>query len=89
MDTKWLRNSFVYLIILVAIIALVFGVFQPGGSGRDQTLSLSEVVQRLKRGEVKTLEVSDDKVTVQFTTGGVSSLARRSDSSQAGGTMWW
>ena len=32
MDTKWLRNSFVYLIILVAIIALFFTVFQPGST---------------------------------------------------------
>ena len=34
MDTKWLRNSFVYLIILVAIIALFFTVVQQGGARR-------------------------------------------------------
>src|SRR5262245_57499009 len=70
MDKKWLRNSFVYLIILVAIIALVFTVFQPVGGQRDQTLSLTELAQRIKRGEVKNIEVNDDKLTVQFVAGG-------------------
>ena len=27
MDTKWLRNSFVYLIIMVAILAVFFTIF--------------------------------------------------------------
>src|SRR4051794_22514304 len=43
MDTKWLRNSFVYLIILVAIIALFFTVFQPGSMDRDAGIGLNEL----------------------------------------------
>ena len=43
MDTKWLRNSFVYLIILVAIIALFFTVFQPGSMDRDAQIGLNEL----------------------------------------------
>src|SRR5215212_8640468 len=70
MDKKWLRNSFVYLIILVAIIALVFTVFQPVGGARDQALSLTDLAQRIKRGEVKTIEVNDDKLNVVFVAGG-------------------
>src|SRR5712691_9990595 len=70
MDKKWLRNSFVYLIILVAIIALVFTVFQPTGGGRDQPLSLTALATMIKRGEIKSIEVSDDKLSVQLATGG-------------------
>jgi cell division protease FtsH len=70
MDRKWLRNSFVYLIILVAIIALVFTVFQPAGGGRDQPLSLTQVATMVKRGEVKSIEVNEDKLTIQLSSGG-------------------
>ena len=64
MDTKWLRNSFVYLIILVAIIALFFTVFQPGGMDRDNTqISMNELAAAVKRGEVKRIDVAEDKLT--------------------------
>ena len=67
MDTKWLRNSFVYLIILVAIIALFFTVFQPGGMDRDNTqMGLNEVAAAVRRGEVKRIDVADDKLTVEI-----------------------
>ena len=57
MDKKWLRNSFVYLIILVAIIALVFTVFQPQSGRGDQTMTLSQLAASIKRGEVKSIKV--------------------------------
>jgi cell division protease FtsH len=66
MDTKWLRNSFVYLIILVAIIALFFTVFQPGGIDRDTQIGLNEVAAAVKRGEVKRIDVAEDKLTVEI-----------------------
>jgi cell division protease FtsH len=67
MDTKWLRNSFVYLIILVAIIALFFTVFQPGGMDRDSTqISMNELAAAVKRGEVKRIDVAEHKLTVDI-----------------------
>ena len=66
MDTKWLRNSFVYLIILVAIIALFFTVFQPGGMDRDTQIGLNELAAAVKRGEVKRIDVAEDKLTVEI-----------------------
>ncbi|MFN0071690.1 MAG: ATP-dependent zinc metalloprotease FtsH [Chloroflexota bacterium] len=65
MDTKWLRNSFVYLIILVAIIALFFTVFQPTGE-RDNQISLNELAAAVKRGEVRRIDVSEDKLTIEI-----------------------
>src|SRR3954464_800031 len=66
MDTKWLRNSFVYLIILVAIIALFFTVFQPGSMDRDAQIGLNELAAAVKRGEVKRIDVAEDKMTVEI-----------------------
>ena len=49
MDTKWLRNSFVYLIILVAIIALFFTVVQQGGTPDVKPIALNDLAQRIQR----------------------------------------
>ena len=47
MDAKWLRNSFVYLIILVAVMAILFSLFQ--STGKDQTIPISEAMQIVGR----------------------------------------
>ncbi|MDQ6673291.1 MAG: ATP-dependent zinc metalloprotease FtsH [Chloroflexota bacterium] len=70
MDTKWLRNSFVYLIILVAIIALFFTVVQQGGAPDVKPVALNDLAQRIKRGEIKSLEVTDDRVVAVASTPG-------------------
>src|SRR5919202_6633031 len=62
MDTKWLRNSFVYLIILVAIIALFFTVVQQGGTTDVKPIALNDLAQRIKQGQIKSIEVTDDRV---------------------------
>src|SRR5262249_19699097 len=72
MDTKWLRNSFVYLIILVAIIALFFTVVQQGGTPDVKPIALNDLAQRISRGEIKSLEVTDDRVVAVATAPGGS-----------------
>src|SRR4029450_3205307 len=70
MDTKWLRNSFVYLIILVAIIALFFTVVQQGGTPDVRPIALNDLAQRIKRNEIKSIEVTDDRVVAVASTPG-------------------
>src|SRR3954447_5552505 len=70
MDTKWLRNSFVYVIILVAIIALFFTVVQQGGNTELKPIALNELAQRIKQGQIKSIEVTDDRVVAQASTPG-------------------
>src|SRR5579859_7050679 len=70
MDTKWLRNSFVYLIILVAIIALFFTVVQQGGAPDVKPIALNDLAQRIKRNEIKSLEITDDRVVAVASTPG-------------------
>src|SRR5713226_728605 len=43
MDTKWLRNSFVYLIIMVAILAVFFTIFQQ--PGKEKPVALTDLYQ--------------------------------------------
>ena len=50
MSPKLLRNSFIYVIITVAVIAMFFTFFQPSYSSRE--LPISEVVE---------LAVADDR----------------------------
>ncbi len=61
MDTKWLRNSFVYLIILVAIIALFFTVVQQGGGQEVKQIAINELAQQVKTGNVKSIQVTDSR----------------------------
>src|SRR5919205_617801 len=70
MDTKWLRNSFVYLIILVAIIALFFTVVQQGGTTDVKPIALNDLAQRIERGSIKSIEVTDDRVVATASTPG-------------------
>ncbi len=59
---RWLRNSFIYLLILVAIVAIVFTVFTSGGSGKvDQ--SLTQFIEQAKNGEVEKVQVDDANLT--------------------------
>jgi cell division protease FtsH len=70
MDTKWLRNSFVYLIILVAIIALFFTVVQQGGAPDVKPIALNDLALRIQRHEIKSIEVTDDRVVAIASTPG-------------------
>ncbi len=79
MDTKWLRNSFVYLIILVAIIALFFTVVQPAAERDNTQISLSEVAQGVKSGQITKITASDDKLTVDWTGRGKLTARKEND----------
>src|SRR3990172_9412301 len=62
---RWLRNSFIYLLILVAIVAIVFTVFSSGGKGTvDQ--SLRDFVDQVKAGDIKKVEVDGTKLTYKL-----------------------
>ncbi len=52
-DSKWLRSSFVYVILIVAVIALWFTFVSGGGEARR--LSFNEVADQIKLGEVEKL----------------------------------
>jgi cell division protease FtsH len=66
MDTKWLRNSFIYLLILVAAIALFISVV-PSGSRSTDEISLGEMISLAKQDRIKKIAVESDLATVTRT----------------------
>src|SRR3989337_1330537 len=67
MDSRWLRNSFIYLLILVALIAIFFTVFQ--GPPSAQPVDITTVLDWAKRGQVDKIEVQGDALTVTTVKG--------------------
>jgi len=65
-DNKWLRNSFVYVIIMVAVLVLLFAVLQPGK--QQQEMSISEVVAAARGGEIDTITAHEDsnEIDIKF-----------------------
>ena len=62
MDPKVFRNSFVYLVVFVSIVAVLFSYLQsPAG---DNTRSLGWMIDEAKAGNVFEVEVSGDKLKV-------------------------
>jgi len=69
MGSRWMRNSFVYLMILVAVIAIVVVFFRPS-SDSTTTQPLSTVIADAKDGNIEKLEVEGNKLTVKTSGGG-------------------
>src|SRR3990172_871685 len=58
---RWLRNSFIYLLILVAIVAIVFTVFAKGGTSPTEQ-DLSQFVNEAKAERVESVKVHGTSV---------------------------
>ena len=67
MNTKWLRNGFIYLLIVVAVIAIFYTLF-PNVGGSDER-SISEVIAMAKQRQIDTIEIRGDKITAVTTRG--------------------
>ncbi|MEI8307025.1 MAG: ATP-dependent zinc metalloprotease FtsH [Chloroflexales bacterium] len=66
-DNRWLKNSFVYLIILVAALALFFQYFGQTSSQPSEK-GIAEVVAAAKAGKIKDIEAQagDEQVIVTY-----------------------
>src|SRR3972149_2172551 len=61
---RWLRNSFIYLLILVAIVAIVFTLL-PGGSSSVER-PLTEFIEDAKAQRVESVEVNGTDLTYRL-----------------------
>ena len=75
MSSGWMRNGFVYFLILVAVIALFFSLFSPQGSQSE--LDLTELAQQVNKGDVERMIVSGDEVKIYYKDGREPALARK------------
>jgi cell division protease FtsH len=72
MTGRWLRNSFIYLLILVGVIAIVFTLFGTGGGSSKEEVSLSRFVEDVRAGNVLMkdgVEVDGNKIKYKLTDG--------------------
>ena len=78
MDPKWLRNSFVYLLVLVAVVAVFFTLFPPAQPGGN--VDISRVLAMARNGEVERIEVQGDTLIVYNKITGDKVRARKEPS---------
>ena len=64
MYSRWLRNSFIYLLILVAVIAVVFTFFSGGED--HPTVAFGQVISDVKLNQVQKIEVDNRNLTVTY-----------------------
>ena len=70
MNTRWMRSSFIYLLIIVAVIAIFFTLFsEPLGGSRE--LPINEVVAMAVSGDLDLIEIEDNKLIVTANDGEV------------------
>jgi cell division protease FtsH len=64
MSSRWLRNSFIYLLILIAVIAIVVSFFRSGDD--PESLDFSQVVAEARAGNVEKIEVNGQSLKVDL-----------------------
>ncbi|MBI2909739.1 MAG: ATP-dependent metallopeptidase FtsH/Yme1/Tma family protein [Chloroflexi bacterium] len=60
MDPRGLKNGFIYLLILVAVVAIFFALFPPTESGKD--VPISTVVEMARKEQLDQIEIQGDSV---------------------------
>ena len=80
MGYRWMRNSFIYLLLIVALVAIVFTFFSNSLGGSDE-LSINEVITMASRGQVERIEVKGDSLTVTTFSGETFESRKESGSS--------
>ena len=62
MSSRWMRNSFIYLLILAAVVMVVVMFFRPATGSREE--SISWVIAQAEAGNVERIEVDGDRLLV-------------------------
>jgi len=79
MDGRSMRRSLIYLLIIVAITAIVFTLFS-NAVGGSQEISINEVVAMTARGDVASIEVNGNVLDI-LTVSGEPLTSRKEDGS--------
>ncbi len=69
MSSRWMRNSFIYLLIVVAVIAIFFTLFSDVSGA--QPVPINEVVAMAKSGSLESIEIRGDNLTIMNNRGEV------------------
>ncbi|KAB8142106.1 ATP-dependent zinc metalloprotease FtsH [Chloroflexia bacterium SDU3-3] len=82
-DNRWLKNSFVYLIILVAALALFFSYFS-NGQTPQRSMDILEVLSKAKAGQLKQIDTTSGSTDLIVTD---SSSERYNSRIESGDTI--
>ena len=63
MTGRWLRNSFIYLLILVGVIAIVFTLIGTGGGSSKEDATQADFVADVRADKAEEIERDGDTVT--------------------------
>ncbi|MDP6453970.1 MAG: ATP-dependent zinc metalloprotease FtsH [SAR202 cluster bacterium] len=80
MDGRSMRRSLIYLLIIVAITAIVFTLFSDAVGG-SQEISINEVVALTARGDVAVIEIRGDNLDVLTVSGELLTSRKETGSS--------
>ena len=80
MGSRRLRNSFIYLLITVAIVAIVVNLLS-NAVGDDREIGINDVIAMTARGQVDIIEVKGDSLTLITTSGETLTSRKESGSS--------
>ena len=75
MNPRLMRTSFIYLLIIVGVLFLFFTFFS-GSFGSSREIPISQVVSMAARGDIDTIEIHGDELTV-YTVGGETLSSRK------------
>ncbi|HJM74805.1 MAG TPA: ATP-dependent zinc metalloprotease FtsH [Dehalococcoidia bacterium] len=64
MPSRFMRNSFIYLLILAAVILVVVMFFRPASGSRE--VSITDVIAQAQAGNVEQIVVEGDRLTVSL-----------------------
>ena len=62
MKSRFMRNGFIYLLIVVAVLAIFFTLFS--GVPGPEEIGINQVVEMARRNEISEIEVRGDRLTI-------------------------
>ena len=76
MNQRWVRNSFVYLLILGAVVAIFYVVFRSPSSGQD--VDITEIITRAQARDLVQIQVDGNAIEAE-TREGVTLRSRKEE----------
>ena len=61
-NNRWVRNSLIYLLIIIGVIVIFYTLIPSFGS--SERLTLTQVLERSRSGQIKSIIVDGEKLTV-------------------------
>jgi cell division protease FtsH len=80
MGSRWLRNTFIYLLIVVAVVAIVWSLLAPRSSS-TQTKDIGDIITAAQQGQVQSIEVNGDNLNVHLKGDSTAYKARKESGS--------